>query len=136
METNNMLRNENDRWLNRVQEQETIVMQLREQVGHDVVGSDYHSESDQSFNQQLKLLQKQRNELVQKLNESEDKVGTLAQNLNEKSILEETFRREKAVLQAKLYEMASFSCNLHSISANSTSNNRFCFINSRSIRSR
>ena len=105
METNNMLRNENDKWLNRVQEQETIVMQLREQVGHDVVGSDNHSESDQSFNQQLKLLQQQRNELVQKLNESEDKVGTLAQNLNEKSILEETFRREKAVLQAKLYEM-------------------------------
>ena len=105
METNNMLRNENDKWLNQVQEQETIVMQLREQVGHDVVGSDNHSESDQSFNQQLKLLQQQRNELVQKLNESENKVGTLAQNLNEKSILEETFRREKAVLQAKLYEM-------------------------------
>jgi hypothetical protein len=38
METNNMLRNENDKWLNRVQEQETIVMQLREQVGHDVDG--------------------------------------------------------------------------------------------------
>ena len=50
-------------------------------------------------------MQQQRNELVEKLNETEKKVGTLSQRLSEKSISEETLRREKAVLQAKLYEM-------------------------------
>ncbi|CAC5383908.1 unnamed protein product [Mytilus coruscus] len=102
-ETNDMLRKENDEWLKRVQEQETIVLQLREQLGCDVNKDE--NKCDQSFNQQLKLLQQQRNELVERLGDSENKIGSLAQSLSEKSISEENLRCEKAKLQTKLYEM-------------------------------
>lgn len=102
-ETNEILRNENDKWLKKIQEQETIVLQLREQLGCDVNKDE--NKLDQSFNQQLKLLQQQRNELVERLSESENKIGNLSQSLIEKSTSEENLRSEKAKLQTKLYEM-------------------------------
>ncbi|CAG2188125.1 unnamed protein product [Mytilus edulis] len=102
-ETNDMLRNENDKWLKRVQEQETIVLQLREQLSCDVNKDE--NKCDLPFNQQLKLLQQQRNELVERLSDSENKIGNLSQSLIEKSTSEENLRTDKAKLQTKLYEM-------------------------------
>lgn len=102
-ETNVTLHDENDKLLKQIQEQEVIVLELREQLNFD---SDQNKDKTRElFNQQFKLLQKQRNELVDKLHQSEQKIESLTQKMREKSISEQSLSQEKAVLQSKLCEM-------------------------------
>lgn len=98
---NNILRIENERWLNRIKEQEQIVLDLRERLTRNTSGIE---EIEQVFGKQLALLQKQREELLDRIRVQEQENSTLSITLGEKSIIEDSLRREKEILTAKLQE--------------------------------
>ncbi|XP_060082600.1 golgin subfamily B member 1-like [Ylistrum balloti] len=100
-ETNKMLQIENERWLRQIQDQEQVVIELRELLGRDVPTTE-HTES--VFGKQIALLQNQRDHLLEKIHEFETKNQRLTRKLGDNSILEESLRREKDLLYAKLCE--------------------------------
>jgi len=98
-EENKMLIIDNDRWIERLKEQEQIVLDLK--AGLSTNASNY-GEVEEVFGRQVALLQKQREELISKLKDREDQNYSLTKDLGEKGILEETLRREKDELKTKL----------------------------------
>ncbi|XP_069111411.1 golgin subfamily A member 4-like [Argopecten irradians] len=100
-ETNKMLQIENERWLRRIQDQEQVVIELRELLGRDEPNSD---QTDSVFGKQITLLQNQRDHLLEKIHDFEMKNQRLTRKLGDNSILEESLRREKDLLYAKLCE--------------------------------
>lgn len=100
-EQNKLLNIDCDRWVERLKEQEQIVADLKERISQNTSG---YEEIEEVFGRQLALLQKQREELIDKLKDRERENSSLSANLGEKGILEETLRKEKDVLSAKLKE--------------------------------
>lgn len=98
-EENRLLKIDNDRWLDRLKEQEGIVVDLKERLGRNTSG---YGEIEEVFGRQLAMLQKQREELVNKLKDKEYQISTLSLDLGEKGIIEETLRKEKSILISKL----------------------------------
>ncbi|KAH3717222.1 hypothetical protein DPMN_060003 [Dreissena polymorpha] len=100
-EENKMLLMDNDRWQDRLKEQEQIVLDLKEKM---CSKSSRYSEIEEVFGKQLALLQKQREELVDRIKKKDTENETLSVKLGEKVIIEETLRIEKEKLIAKLEE--------------------------------
>ena len=98
-EDNRLLRLDNDRWLERLKEQEDIVLNLKERLNKNTSG---YGEIEEVFGRQLALLQKQREELVNKLKDKEYQISTLSLDIGEKGIIEESLRKDKNILMAKL----------------------------------
>lgn len=98
-EENKLLKIDNDRWLERLKEQEAIVCDLKERLGRNTSG---YGEIEEVFGRQLALLQKQREELVDKLKDKELQISSLSIDLGEKGIIEESLRKEKNILTSKL----------------------------------
>ena len=107
---NNILRIENERWLNRIREQEQIVLDLRERLARNTSGIE---EIEEVFGRQLALLQKQREELLDQIKDRDQENSKLSVTLGEKSIIEDSLRREKEILSAKLQEKADLEKELH-----------------------
>ena len=107
---NNILRIENERWLNRIREQEQIVLDLRERLARNTSGIE---EVEEVFGRQLALLQKQREELLDQIKDREQENSKLSITLGEKSIIEDSLRREKEILSAKLQEKADLEKELN-----------------------
>ena len=107
---NNMLRIENEKWLNRIREQEQIVLDLRERLARNTSGIE---EIEEVFGRQLALLQKQREELLDQIKERDQENRKLSVTLGEKAIIEDSLRREKEILSAKLQEKTDLEKELH-----------------------
>ena len=107
---NNILRMENERWLNRIKEQEQIVLDLRERLTRNTSGIE---EIEEVFGRQLALLQKQREELLDQIRNKEQENNTLSVTLGEKSIIEDSLRREKDILSSKLQDKSNLEKELH-----------------------
>ncbi|KAK3108382.1 hypothetical protein FSP39_006706 [Pinctada imbricata] len=100
-ETNKMLHSENDKWLRKIQDQEQLVLQLREQLGQDL---DNFGEVDILFGKQVLMLQKQRNDLLDKIHEKDLENNRLSNRIGDMNVIEENLRREKDFLKVKLRE--------------------------------
>ena len=100
-ETNKMLHSENDRWLRKIQDQEQLVLQLKDQLGTD---PDDFLETNNLFGKQVMMLQKQRDELLENIREKDSENRRLSNTIGDMSVLEENLRREKDLLKVKLKE--------------------------------
>lgn len=100
-ETNKMLQIENGRWLRQLHDQECVVIELRELLGRDSTDTD---DTESVFGTQIKILQNQRDHLLENIREFESKNQRLTHKLGDNSILEESLRREKDLLYVKLCE--------------------------------
>ena len=108
-ETNKMLQAENDRWMQRLQEQERLVLELKGRLNTNEGSTD----RDEVFSQQVALLQQHRQELIDRLKERELDNSKLSSQLGDHMILEENLRREKDLLKVKLSERESIENELH-----------------------
>lgn len=109
-EENRLLNLDCDRWIDRLKEQEQIVSDLKERIGRNTSG---YGEIEEVFGRQLALLQRQREELIDKLKDRVRENSSLSESLGEKGILEETLRKEKDMLIAKLEEKEMVGDELH-----------------------
>ena len=100
-EENKLLKIENERWISKIKEQEKIVVDLKDRLYRNTSGIE---EIEEVFGRQLALLQKQREELLDKLKDREEENYKLTAALGDKGVLEESLRREKDILLAKLRE--------------------------------
>lgn len=103
-EENKMLTIDCDRWVDRLQEQEQIVADLKDKLSRNT--SEY-GEIEEVFGRQLALLQKQREELINQLQEKNRENICLSESIGAKGIIEETLRREKEILLLKMKNMES-----------------------------
>ncbi|KAL4221885.1 hypothetical protein ACF0H5_017937 [Mactra antiquata] len=99
---NKMLIIECDRLVDRLQEQEQIVADLQEKVGRNV---DQYGEIEEVFGRQLALLQKQRKELLDQLQDKNRENNSLVESLGEKVIIEEALTKEKEGLLLNMKNM-------------------------------
>lgn len=109
-EDNRLLKIDNDRWIERLKEQEAIVLDLKDRLGRNTSG---YGEIEEVFGRQLALLQKQREELVNKLKDKEYEFSSLSLELGEKGIIEESLRKDKSILMAKLEDREKLEKELH-----------------------
>ena len=107
---NNILRIENERWLNRIKEQEQIVLELRERLTRNTSGIE---EIEEVFGKQLALLQKQREELIDKIRDRDQENSKLSITIGEKSLIEDSLRREKEILSFRLHEKSDLEKELN-----------------------
>lgn len=99
-ESNRVLLEENNRVMQRLRDQEILVTQLRTFIDVESTGKEH----EDAFNTQVRLLQKQRDDLLQKLSEKQAGENQLATVLGENAVLEENLRREKQLLSEKMFE--------------------------------
>ncbi|XP_041366390.1 A-kinase anchor protein 9-like isoform X3 [Gigantopelta aegis] len=100
-EFNKVLSFENKCFYERMRDQEHLVLCLKEELHReDASFNDWQN----TFGRQLLLLQKQREQLLQQIENGHSKQNQLSSLLGEKTVLEETLRREKEILLEKLVQ--------------------------------
>ena len=100
-EFNTVLSFENKCFYERMRDQEHLVLCLKEELNRDDAS---FKDWQNTFGRQLLLLQRQREQLLQQIENGHSKQNQLASLLGEKTVMEETLRREKEILLEKLVQ--------------------------------